>query len=68
VSCYTVWLKTLNLALMGGTPQYIHFFIFIDFVFTFIFIFIFGFIFLVLLVCFLFRDKGVFQFKFGGVL
>jgi hypothetical protein len=66
VSCYTVWLKMLNLALMGGTPQYIHLFIFIDFIFTFIFIF--GFIFLVLLVCFLFRDKRVLQFKFGGVL
>jgi hypothetical protein len=37
VSDCTVWLKTLNLALMGGTPQYIH--LFIDFVFTFIFIF-----------------------------
>jgi hypothetical protein len=66
VSYCTVWLKTLNLALMGGTPQYIHLCIFIDFVFTFIFIF--GFIFLVLLVCFLFRDKRVFQFKFGGML
>jgi hypothetical protein len=27
VSSCTVWLKTLNLALMGGTPQYIHLFL-----------------------------------------
>jgi hypothetical protein len=53
VSCCTVWLKTLNLALMGGTPQYIHLFLlswFLPFFYFFIF-------FPVLLLCFLFRDK-----------
>jgi hypothetical protein len=67
VSYCTIWLKTLNLALMEGTPQYIHFF----FLSWFLLLFYFP----ILLLCFLFRDKKkkkkkkkVFQFKFGGVL
>jgi hypothetical protein len=43
MSCCTVWLKTLNLALMGGTPQYIHL-NFVVLVFTVIFLFNFRFL------------------------
>ena len=43
VSGCTVWLKTLNLALMGGTPQHILFILFYVIYFIFIFIFVFGF-------------------------
>jgi hypothetical protein len=64
VSCYTVWLKTLNLALMGGTPQYIHLISLSGFLLLFFFLFSF----LVLLLGFLCRDKRFVQFKFGGVL
>jgi hypothetical protein len=53
VSRYTVWLKTLNLALMGGTPHYIHLFLLSWFLPLFLLLFYFS----VLLLCFLFIDK-----------
>jgi hypothetical protein len=53
VSSCTVWLKTLNLALMGGTPQYIYLFL-VVFVLP---LFLLSFYFPVLLLCFIFRDK-----------
>jgi hypothetical protein len=51
----TVWLKTLNLALIGGTPQYIHLFLTV-FILP-LFLLSFYFFFPVLLVCFIFKDK-----------
>jgi hypothetical protein len=62
VSCCTVWLKTLNLTLMGGNPQYIYLF-FVVLVFTFIFIFI-----LFSRITFVFsfqRQKGYFSSSLG---
>jgi hypothetical protein len=62
VSCCTVWLKTLNLAVMEGTPQYIHLFLLSCF-FTFIFIFI-----LFSSITFVFpfqRQKGYFSSSLG---
>jgi hypothetical protein len=41
VSSHTVWLKTLNLALMGGTPQHILFISFFVCLFYFVFVFVF---------------------------
>jgi hypothetical protein len=41
VSSHTVWLKTLNLALMGGTPQHILFISFFVGLFYFVFVFTF---------------------------
>jgi hypothetical protein len=64
VSCCTVWLKTLNLALMGGTPQYIHLILLSCFYCYFSILFSF----LVLFLVFLCRDTRFVQFKFGGVL
>jgi hypothetical protein len=63
VSGRTVWLKTLNLALMGGTPQHI---LFISlFVCLFYFNFCFFLISFVVLV-FCFPGTSVLEFKFGG--
>jgi hypothetical protein len=60
VSSHTVWLKTLNLALMGGTPQHI---LFISFLVCFcLFLFLFSFVTLV----FCFSGTSVLEFKFGG--
>jgi hypothetical protein len=56
VSGHTVWLKTLNLALMGGTPQHIPS---ISRCFRFTFI-----LFFVLVFCF--PGTSVLEFKFGG--
>jgi hypothetical protein len=53
VSSCTVWLKTLNLALMGGTPQYIHLFL----VFFVLPLILLSFYFPVLLLCFIFTNK-----------
>jgi hypothetical protein len=63
VNRHHVWLKTLNLALMGGTPQHILLFLC---VFIFIFIFIFIFFVLLLLSVFCFSGTSVLAFKFGG--
>jgi hypothetical protein len=51
MSSCTIWLKTLNLALMGGTPQYIHSFL-VVFILPLL-----SFFFPILLLCFLFKDK-----------
>jgi hypothetical protein len=59
-SSHTVWLKTLNLALMGGTPQHS---LFISlFVYFILFLFLFSFVTLV----FCFSGTSVLEFKFGG--
>jgi hypothetical protein len=59
VKGHHVRLKTLNLALMGGTPQHI-----LLFLCVFIFIFIFDFSFVTFSV--LFSGTSVLAFKFGG--
>jgi hypothetical protein len=61
VSGRTVWLKTLNLALMGGTPQHIIFYFFVCFILLY---FCFGFLLLLLVFCF--SGTSVLEFKFGG--
>jgi hypothetical protein len=63
VSSCTIWLKTLNLALMGGTPQSIRLFL-VVFVLPFFLFFLFS-----CITCVLFSGtKRVLRFKFGGVL
>jgi hypothetical protein len=57
----TVWLKMLNLALMGGAPQHILFISYLFFKFEL-------FLFLVVILVFCFSGTNVFAFKFGGVL
>jgi hypothetical protein len=59
VSGCIVWLKTLNLELMGGTPQHIIFFFFVIYV---LFLFLFSFVTFV----FCFLGTSVLEFKFGG--
>jgi hypothetical protein len=56
VSSHTVWLKTLNLALMGGTPQHILFISFFVCLFYFVFVF-FVFVFLCYFSVLFFRNK-----------
>jgi hypothetical protein len=64
VSSCTVWLKTLNLVLMGGTSQSIRLFLVVFVLPLFLFFFILKYYF-----CVLFSGtKRVLRFKFGGVL
>jgi hypothetical protein len=56
VSSHTVWLKTLNLAIMGGTPQHILFIPFFVCLFYF-FVFILFFVFLCYFSVLFFRDN-----------
>jgi hypothetical protein len=62
VKGHTVWLKTLNLALIGGTPHNIFFCYFI------VALKLFSYCFKSFCYCCVFKDKRVLQFKFGGML
>jgi hypothetical protein len=66
VSSHTVWLKTLNLALMGGTPQHILFISFFVCLFYFILFLFFLFLFSFVTLVFCFSGTSVLEFKFGG--
>jgi hypothetical protein len=59
VSGCIVWLKTLNLALMGGTSQHI---IFISLLFIFVYFFCFP----LLLLCFVFQGQVCLSSSLGG--
>jgi hypothetical protein len=63
VSSHTVWLKTLNLALMGGTPQHIIFISFFLCLFYFVFDFVFHYY-----QCFVFQEQVCLSSSLGGML